>query len=67
MGMDQIKRDIKVIMRLLPDDGTPMTVSELMLKMGEDVWPAINHLKDSGKVILVTGKQNYIYKVNPDA
>lgn len=46
----QLKRDTRAILTVLPKDGTPMTMAEVLLRAGEGLYAAMWALVEAGRV-----------------
>jgi hypothetical protein len=64
MKSDQL--DAKIILRLLPEDGSPITKATLALKMGENLVPALELLKKKGLINITYGENTMIYRIRDD-
>ncbi len=61
MSKAQLKRDTRAILTVLPKDGTPMTMAEVLLRAGEGLYRAMNDLVEAGRVrhLMINGLNAY--------
>lgn len=65
MSKAQIKRDRKAIFAVLPIDGTPMTMADVLLRAGEGLYPAMIELVAEGTVAnSMLGERHAFSRVN---